>query len=122
MDWTSIIVAVLSGTSLGAIVEAIRYRKQNKALKDDEAKQSNVETQKQQIELADLYKDKMLEMMEQMAAKQDTGNENQQRIIDKLDTLDTRVDRQEESLGNIVAFLNGEYQSFLKKNTRKTKQ
>lgn len=114
MDWTSIIVAVLSGTSLGAIVEAIRYRKQNKALKDDEAKQSNVETQKQQIELADLYKDKMLEMMEQMAAKQENGNANQERIIEKLDTIDRRVDRQEESLGNIVAFLNGEYQNFLK--------
>ena len=117
MDWTSIIVAVLSGTSLGAIVEAIRYRKQNKALKDDEAKQSNVETQKQQIELADLYKDKMLEMMEQVAAKQDTGNENQQRILDKLDTIDNRVDKQEMQLGNIVAYLNGEYQDYLRRQT-----
>lgn len=116
MDWTAIIVAVLSGTSLGAIVEAVRYRKQNKALKDDEAKQSNVETQKQQIELADLYKDKMLDMMEQMSARQESGNANQQRILEKLDTIDGRVDRQEESLGNIVAFLNGEYQSFLKRN------
>ncbi len=116
MEWTEILNIILGGTSVVAIVGFIVYRKQNKRLKDNEVKASDVETQRQQIELAELYKDKVLELMEQVSTKQDTGNENQQRILDKLDTIDGRVDKQEARLSDIVAYLNGEFQDYLKRN------
>lgn len=116
MDWSEILNIVLGGTSLVTIVGFLAYRKQNKRIKDNEVKSSDVDTQRQQIELAELYKDKVLELMEQVSTKQDTGNENQQRILDKLDKLDGRVDKQEVRLSDIVAYLNGDFQNFLKVN------
>ena len=42
MDWTEIIMAVLSGTTVGGVVEAIRYRRQNKSLKENEVKKDDL--------------------------------------------------------------------------------
>lgn len=89
-----------------AIVGFIVYRKQNKRLKDNEVKASDVDTQRQQIELAELYKDKVLELIGQVSEKQDTGNENQKRILDKLD-------RVEDKVGDIETYLNGPYHQWL---------
>lgn len=113
MDWSSIILAVLSGTTVGSIVEAVRYRKQNKALKDSEAKQSTIETQRQEIELADLYKEKMLEMMELINVKQDKGNMNQDKMISMLGNLDTRVDNLEVRMSNVEGCLNGRLDEYI---------
>ena len=61
----------------------------------------------------------MLELIGQVSTKQDMGNENQQRILDKLDTIDERVDKQEVRLSDIVTYLNGDFQDFLKRNHKK---
>ena len=116
MEWAEILNIILGGTSVAAVVGFFVYRKQNKRLKDNEVKASDVDTQRQQIELAELYKDKVLELMEQVSTKQDTGNENQRRIIDKLDTIDGRVDKQDARLSDIVSYLNGDFQEYLKRN------
>lgn len=119
MDWTAIVIGLLSTTTLGGIFSALVFFRQNKALKSNEVKQSDVDTQRQQIELAELYKDKMLGLLEQVSQKQDTGNTNQAKMLDKLDTLDTRMDGVETRVSDIVAYLNGNFQEFLKDQHRK---
>lgn len=106
MEWTEILNIILGGTSVVAIVGFVVYRKQNKRLKDNEVKASDVDTQRQQIELAELYKDKVLELIGQVSEKQDTGNENQHRILEKLD-------RVEDKVGDIETYLNGPYHQWL---------
>ena len=109
MDWTAIILALLSGTTVGGVVEAFRYRRENRRLKENEVTMSSVDAQRQEIDLADLYKDKVLAMLDQVAAKQDSGNDNQRRILDKLD-------RMEDKGAGIEEYLNGPYHEWLAKN------
>lgn len=115
MDWTSIIMALLGGSSALGILGAIVYRKENKKLKQNEVKVSTVDAQKQEIELAEMYKDKMLDLLEQVSSKQESGNENQTRILQKLDTLDSRMDKMDGKVADIVAYLNGDFQDFLER-------
>ena len=115
MDWNAIIMTLLSGTTFAGLVTGIVYYRENKRLKQNEVKNSDVETQKQQIELAELYKDKMLNLLDEVSKKQDTGNANQAKMLNKLDKLDERVDALENRVGNIVTYLNGDYQGFLKR-------
>lgn len=116
MQLSEILNIIFGGTSVVAVIAWLYFRKENKALKKNEVKVSDVDTQKQQIDLAELYKDKVLELIGQVSEKQDSGNANQQKILDKLDTIDERVDKQESRLSDIVAYLNGDFQEFIKRN------
>lgn len=118
MDWAEIMNIVLGGTSVAGIVTAIVYRRQNKTIKEAEAMQSKVEAQKSQIELADLYRDKMLEMMDLLNTKQDKGNLNQEKMIQMLGSLDTRVDNLEARMGNVEGFLDGELVAWIAEQNR----
>lgn len=106
MELSEILNIIFGGTSVVAIIGWLVYRKQNKRLKDNEVKASDVDTQKQQIELAELYKDKVLELIGQVSEKQDSGNANQQRILEKLDRLEDKVE-------GIETYLNGPYHQWL---------
>ena len=119
MELSEILNIIFGGTSVVAVIAWLYFRKENKALKKNEVKVSDVNTQKQQIDLAELYKDKVLELIGQVSEKQDSGNANQQKILDKLDTIDGRVDKQETGLSDIVTYLNGDFQDFLKRNHKK---
>ena len=68
--WTSIVIDALSITSVLAIVQAIRFWKQNKKLKNNEVKKDDVETQKAEIDLANLYKEEMLKVIELLKSSQ----------------------------------------------------
>lgn len=116
MQISEILNIIFGGTSVVAVIAWLYFRKENKALKKNEVKVSDVDTQKQQIDLAELYKDKVLELIGQVSEKQDSGNANQQKILDKLDTIDERVDKQETRLSDIVTYLNGDFQEFLRRN------
>lgn len=133
MDWTTIILALLSGTSIGGIFEAWRYRKLNKQMKENETKQSNVETQKQELDLLQLYKDEMLKLFELMKQNQTENVGNQKEMMDALSNLDKRLDGLEARMGemekrvrlieesatNLVEFNNGEFQRFLSEKRAK---
>lgn len=109
IDFTQVLLAVLSGTTIGGVVEAIRYRRQNKKLKNNEVKKDDVETQREQINLADEYLKKVMELSEmnyQQALKNGTDNEN---IIKKIDSV-------AEEQKHIIQYLNGDYQAFLERN------
>lgn len=118
MDWNTLIMTLLGGTTFASIYAAIKYRKQNKTLKDNEVKKDDAETQEKQINLAELYKDKVLELLkliEQVSKKQDSGNHNQTRILQTMDILCERMDKMENSVGGIVTYLNGDFQKFLER-------
>lgn len=106
MDWTQIIMVVLSGTTIGGIVEAVRYRRQNKKIKQAEATNADTDAQKKQISLAELYLEKVMKLTE-------TGNDNQRQMLEKLDIIDRRTDKQELQLNNIEEYLNGNYHQWL---------
>ena len=100
MDWTSIIIALLSGTTVGGIFEAIRYRKQNKELKNIEVRKADVESQREQMDLASDYLAKVKELSElnyQATLKNGTDNGT---IIEEIKKLSDRV-------GDIEGCLNG---------------
>ena len=129
MDWMALIVALLSGTTVGSIFEAIRYRRQNKRLKEAEAakaenevKDNETDTQIKQMDMADKYFHGMLEMLEQVKNSTENGNLNQERIIDKLDNLDNRMAIVEEGLKNVVTYLNGDYQNFLAEQIKRASE
>ena len=112
LDLTQILLGLLGTTSLGGIYAAIAYRRENKTLRQNEVKKDDVQTQREQINLADEYFQKVMELSEknyQQALKNGTDNEN---IIKKLDDVATEQK-------SIVAYLNGDYQDFLHKRYNK---
>lgn len=113
MDWTTIIVALLSGTTVGGIIEAIRYRRQNAQIKESEATQSTVEAQKAEIDLANKYRDEMLNMVEIVKAANEKNFTKQDEILRRLERLDERIDRLEVNYGYMQEYLNGSYHQFL---------
>ena len=124
MDWNTLIMTLLGGTSIVGLAQAVRYRRENKTLKANEVKVSNVDAQRQEIELAEMYKDKVVELtslMEQVSRKQDSGNDSQARILAKLDTLDRRLDSVEKRVANIETYLDGDYQDHLRRQTAASK-
>lgn len=122
MDLTQIIMAILSGTTLGGIYEAVKYRKENKALKEAEAKNATTDAQGGQIDLANKYFDGMLEMLEKVKQSQDKGNDNQEQMIEKLNKLSEQTDKQEVLLNDIVTYLNGDFQRYLDEHQKRRKK
>lgn len=106
MELTEILNIVFGSTSVVAVAAWFYFRKENKRLKQNEVKVSDVDTQRQQIELVELYKDKVLQLLDQVSEKQDTGNANQVRMLEKLSALDSRMD-------DVERYLNGPYHEWL---------
>lgn len=125
MDWTALIIALLSGTTLGGIVEAIRYRRENKRIKEaetakaeNEVKDNETDTQMKQMDMADKYFDGMLKMLEQVKNSTESGNVNQKKMMDDLSDIRKRIAVLETSTSNIVTYLNGDYQNWLDSQIR----
>ena len=111
--WTSIVIDALSITSVLAIVQAIRFWKQNKKLKNNEVKKDDVETQKAEIDLAHLYKEEMLKVIQLLKDSQSENSDNQEKMINKLDVLDERLEKVEIKMTDIETYLNGPYHQWL---------
>lgn len=130
MDWNSIILTVIGVLFSWETFNNIKYRRENKKIKMDEAAKSHIDMQKEQIELGELFTQKAAEMFKQMQELQEqtliatkkNGIDNES-IIKELEAVKAEQKRQSEELkrladeqGHIVTFVNGEYQDFLKKN------
>ena len=113
MDWNSVLIDALSVTSILSVIGLIRFWKQNKKLKNNEVKKDNVETQKAEIDLANLYKEEMLKVIELLKSSQSENSGNQERIIHKLENLDTRLENVEIKMDGIETYLNGPYHEWL---------
>lgn len=125
MDWTALIIALLSGTTVSGIVETIRYRRENKRLKEaetakaeNEVKDNETDTQMKQMDMADKYFDGMLKMLEQVKNSTESGNVNQKKMMDDLSDIRKRIAVLETSTSNIVTYLNGDYQNWLDNQIR----
>lgn len=126
MDWTAIIIAVLTGTSFAGIYEAIKYRRENKRMKkaeaakaENEVKDNETDTQMKQMNMADKYFDGMLKMLEQVKNSTESGNVNQEKMMHDLADIKNRMGVLEVSTSNIVAYLNGDYQNWLNEQIRR---
>lgn len=125
MDWTGIIIAILTGGTITGAIETIRYRRENKRLKEaetakaeNEVKDNETDTQMKQMDMADKYFDGMLKMLEQVKNSTESGNVNQKKMMDDLSDIRKRMGVLEESTSNIVAYLNGDYQNWLNNQIR----
>ena len=163
-DWKTLVFDATFITAVLSIITAIRYRKQNKKLKDldvknkeSEAKVSDVDAQKAQIDLGEMFTLKAAEMFGKMQELQEktlkatekNGIDNegilkqlndvvieQKRIAEEQKRFAEEQTRQGEEIkrsaeeqkrlsdsnADIVSFLNGEFQDFLKKRYNKTLQ
>lgn len=143
MDWNSIILAVIGVVFSWETWNNVKYRKENKKLKDNEVKTSSIDAQKAQIELGDLFLEKAAGMFQQMQELQEqtllatkkNGIDNediikqlnevvaeQKRIAQVQEKQGEELKRLSEGQENMVSFLNGEYQSFLTENGFKAKK
>lgn len=143
MDWNPIILAVIGVVFSWETWNNVKYRKENKKLKDNEVKTSSVDAQKAQIELGDLFMEKSKEMFQQMQELQEqtllatkkngTDNEDIIKKVDEIAAEQKRLSEEQQKQGeelkrlsegqeHMVSFLNGEYQSFLTENGFKTKK
>jgi hypothetical protein len=114
MEINDILNIIFGGTSLLGVIGMIAYRKENRRLKQNEVKASDVETQRQQIDLVDYFKDKVLGVLDEVSKKQDAGNDNQSRILIKLDKL-------EDTVSDIVGFLDGPFDEWRKEQQEEQK-
>ena len=156
-DWKTLIFDATFITAVISIITAIRYRKQNKKLKDlevknkeSETKVADIDAQRAQIDLGKMFTMEAAEMFNKMQELQEkTLKATEQNGIDNADIIkqlnEVKVEQKrfaEEQLrqgeeikriaeeqkklsdgqADIVSFLNGEYQDFLKKRCNKSLQ
>lgn len=129
MQLSEILNIVFGGTSVVAIIGFFVFWRQNKKLKqaeadkasseakqsESEADQADIETQMKKIELGNKYMEDTVKMVEMVKQSLDIGNENQKTMIQKLDVLSEQNDKQDALLTDIVTYLNGDFQDFIKR-------
>lgn len=106
MEISEILNIVFGGTSVVAIIGWLVYRKQNKRLKDNEVKVSDVDTQRQQMDLGEDYLKKVMELSElnyQATLKNGTDNNE---IIEEVKKIGRKVE-------DIEGYLNGDFKTYL---------
>lgn len=113
MDWNSIILTVIGVLFSWETFNNIKYRKENKKLKQNEVKTSDAETAKQQIDLVVYFKEQTLTMLQQIQDMQAKGNDNQSTIMEDMRQLKEQNERQDGLLTDIVTYLNGDFQKYI---------
>lgn len=117
IGWTEVIVQIItvlfSGGFLFGLYKLIKYRKQNKTIKDNQANNSTTESINMQLALMKTYWTDMMSMMEDVKQSAKQGNLNQNEIISSIKTLDNRMDSMEVTLSNLVEWADGPFNQFL---------
>lgn len=130
MEWTELLNYIFGGTSLVGLATTLIFWNKSKRAKEaetvtaesnakqsvSEAEQADIATQMQKIELGNKYMEDTVKMVEMVKQSLDIGNENQKTMIQKLDVLSEQNDKQDALLTDIVTYLNGDFQDFLKRN------
>lgn len=107
MELTEILNIVFGGTSVVAVVAWLYFRKENKRLKQNEVKVSDVDTQRQQMDLGEDYLKKVMELSElNYKATLKNGTDNSE-IIGEVKRIGKKVD-------DIEGYLNGDFKAYLK--------
>lgn len=137
LDWTTIIVTIISCTvgssAITGFLSFFIYRKANKTIKNNEAKTSNldveaknIENDSAQIDLGKKYIEsslQIIELMKQSNKERDTFYETQNKRFnefeEKIDRLNTKVDNVDKRTSRIEKeqiiqkhYLNGELEKY----------
>lgn len=107
MEWTEILNFILGGTSLLGGVQAVRFWKKSKRQEEADTQLKEIEAERAKMQLGDEYLQRVFDLSEktyQATLKNGTDND---KIIKKVDELATTTN-------NIVAYLNGGFQEYLK--------
>ncbi len=130
IDWTTVIVTLitvlLSEGFIFGLYKLIKYRKQDTTIKDNEASNSTTESINMQLSLMKTYWTDMMGMMEDVKQFAKQGNLNQDKIIEKIELVDNRLDSVEVTLNNLVEWADGPFNQFLadkqENNSKKTSE
>ena len=121
MNWIEIVNLIVGifGTVVGIVGGSVGiiYWRENKAIKGADAQKSNTEARLAEADLAE----KILEKYEKgILARMDSGeavrqkefSDLTQRIDQRFDTMEAENTKQNSLLGDIVEYLNGDFQRF----------
>lgn len=123
IDWTTIIVTILgivTVESVFKIIDRIRYKNQDRTMRKDEVQKATTETDRQQIDLGDLFLEKSQKWSEILESKLEQVNAQRN---EDWRTLKANIEWMMEEIGNIVEFLDGPFTNFKaeKNGNKKTK-
>jgi hypothetical protein len=130
MELTEILNWVFGGTSLVGVITTFIFWSKSKRAKEaetvtaesnakqsvSEAEQADIETQKQKIDLGNKYIEDTFKTVEMMKDLLNRSDGNQEKMMLKLDTLTEQNKKQDGLLTDIVTYLNGDFQEFLKRS------
>lgn len=126
MELTELLNYIFGGTSLVGIVTTVIFWNKSKRKEEaetqkseSEAEQADIATQMQKIELGNKYMKDTLDMVELVKKSLDRSDGNQEKMMQKLDTLAEQNKKQDGLLTDIVIYLNGDFQKFLNRIHRK---
>ena len=125
MEWMNFFSGLVGSgviVAIGSGIVWLVYRKQNKTIKDNEAKQTSLSVEEKELELdrkqIDLGNEFMKSSLEMTKKMQDMMLQNQTRDEQNWRQMFTRMDSIERSVTNIRLYLNGglaEFEEGLKK-------
>lgn len=115
MDWTSIIITLLSGSTLAGLLETIRFRKQNEKLKTNEVRKSDIDLVGQ---MAELLSGEMKEIKASTKTPLDDINNKLDAMQGGFNDMHANLDEVKIEVCNIKNYLNGPYKEWLKKNNK----
>lgn len=112
VDWTSVILAILSGTTVSGVFNAVAFRRQNSRIRNSEVNRSETSDQVARIDLANEYLKKVMALSESNYSATLKNNDD---IHIKVAEVVQKINGINEEMRNITTYLNGNYQLFLKK-------
>ncbi len=131
MEWIIRILEIIAGVVAGGfvfkVIDRIRFKQQEKKLKKDEVDKAEVETDKKQIDLGDLFLEKsqkwgeiiesnsmkMVKMMEKMDKDKAERDKDWTELKSDMVAVKNDMADVKTELGNLVEYNNGGYQKFL---------
>lgn len=139
MDWTTVIVTIGGLVSVEAIfkgIDRIRYKPQDKKLKNDEVQKAETTTDQQQIDLGDLFLEKTQKwaqiiensankVVEANARRDDDWKDLKADMVyvkGEVGSIKGDVGSIKGEVGGIVEYLNGDYQNFKKNGGKNAKR
>lgn len=127
MDWMTVIVTIGGLVSVETIfkgIDRIRFKPQDRKLKNDEVQKAETTTDQQQIDLGDLFLEKTQKWAQIIENSANKVVEANARRDDDWKELKADMVYVKGEVGSISEYLNGDYQNFKKnggKNAKKRK-
>ena len=128
IDWNTIIVTVLGVVTIESIfkiIDRVRYKKNDKTLRKNEVEKDNVDTDRQQIDLADIFLEKTqkwaeiiesgsTKMLEKMEEDKEARDEDWRQLKEDMEGVksDVAIVKRMQSLQ--TEYMNGPFREFLR--------